>query len=356
MRCLVICLFTTISLFASDAYPPPRFTDPQRVTKLESAFGEIDAIFNRYMKTRNIPGMVWGVVIDGRLAHVQSAGVRNRANSDPVTADTVFRIASMTKSFTALAILKLRDDGKLSLEDPVSKWIPEFARMEMPTRDAAPIRIRHLLTHGAGFPEDNPWGDQQLGVSDEELTAWLKDGLPFSTTPDSRYEYSNYGFGLLGRIVSKASGVPYDRFVQQQILAPLKMTASTLEPSKAPANQRAIGYRRQPDGSYSEEPPLPHGAFGAMGGMLTTATDLGRYVAFQLAAWPSRDDADSGPVRRSSVREMNHLWRPAGLTANRRGGKLQAEVRGYGYGLRISADCRFEHVVGHGGRTPGFGS
>src|SRR3954453_12989107 len=142
----------------------------------------------------------------------------------------------MTKSFTALAILRLRDEGKLSLEDPLAKWIPEFARMEMPTRDTPVLRIRHLLTHNAGFPEDNPWGDQQLGASDETLTAWLKRGIPFSTTPGTRYESSNYGFGLLGRIVSKASGVPYDQFVQQQILAPLNMTASTLEPAKVPAN------------------------------------------------------------------------------------------------------------------------
>jgi hypothetical protein len=134
------------------------------------------------------------------------------------------------------------------------------------------------------------------------------------------------------------------------------MKASTLEPSTAPANQRAIGYRRQPDGSYLEEPPLPHGAFGAMGGLLTTAGDLGRYIAFQLSAWPPRDDSDSGPVRRSSVREMNRIWRTSNLTVRRPEGKLRAEMRGYGYGLRVSADCRFEQIVGHGGGLPGFGS
>jgi CubicO group peptidase (beta-lactamase class C family) len=138
------------------------------------------------------------VVIDGRLAHVQAAGVRDRASNAPVTATTVFRIASMTKSFTTLAILKLRDEGKLSLEDPVSKWIPEFARMELPTRDTAPLRIRQLLSHSAGFPEDNPWGDQQLNASESDMTRWLARGIPFSTPPDTSYEYSNYAFGLLG--------------------------------------------------------------------------------------------------------------------------------------------------------------
>jgi CubicO group peptidase (beta-lactamase class C family) len=343
-------------LWASESYPAPVFTDPQRISKLESAFPEVDRVFRDYAKSRNIPGMVWGIIIDGRLAHAVSAGVRDRSSGAAVSSDTVFRIASMTKSFTSLAILKLRDEGKLSLEDPVSKWIPEFARMEMPTRDSESIRIRHLLTHETGFPEDNPWGDQQLGVAEDELTAWLKRGIPFSTPPGTRYEYSNYGFGLLGRIVAKAANQPYDEYLQTQILNPLRLTATTLKPASVPPDQRAVGYRRQPDGSYLEEPPLPHGAFGAMGGLLTSAEDLGRYVAFQVSAWPARDDPDRGPVRRSSVREMNRLWRTSSLSVNNQAGKPRGSVNGYGYGLRVTSDCRFEHIVGHGGGLPGFGS
>ncbi len=142
MRLVPACgFFAATVLLASEAYPPPRFTDPERVQKLESALPQVDQIFRRYAADKKIPGMVWGVVIDGRLAHVESAGVRDRASNEPVTASTVFRIASMTKSFTSLAILKLRDEGKLSLEDPVSKWIPEFARMELPTQRAIPRRF-----------------------------------------------------------------------------------------------------------------------------------------------------------------------------------------------------------------------
>jgi CubicO group peptidase (beta-lactamase class C family) len=123
-----------------------------------------------------------------------------------------------------------------------------------------------------------------------------------------------------------------------------------------PAGHRAVGYRLPPDGTYQEEAPLPHGAFGSMGGLLTSATDLGKYVAFQLSAWPPRDDAEAGPVRRSSVREMNQLWRPANLTVRRADEGIQATASGYGFGLRISSDCRFEQIVGHGGGLPGFGS
>jgi CubicO group peptidase (beta-lactamase class C family) len=155
----LVAVLTTATLVASDAYPPPRFTDSGRVAKLQSAMPEIDRLFRAYATDKKIPGMIWGVVIDGHVAHMASFGVRDRASQAPVTPETAFRIASMTKSVTALAVLKLRDDGRLSLEDPVSRWIPELARIERPTRDTPPITVRQLLSHSAGFPEDNPWGD-----------------------------------------------------------------------------------------------------------------------------------------------------------------------------------------------------
>ena len=134
------------------------------------------------------------------------------------------------------------------------------------------------------------------------------------------------------------------------------MDQSTFEFADVPAASRAVGYRLKPDGTYAEEPPLPHGVFGSMGGLLTTATDLGKYVAFHLSAWPPRDDEEAGPVHRGSVREMAHLWTPSNLTAQLVDGKLQASETGYGFGLRVTSDCRFEHIVAHGGGLPGFGS
>ena len=303
---LICGLAATGALIASDAYPPPQFTDPQRVKKLEAAMPEVDRILHSYATEKKIPGMVWGVVIDGRLAHTGTFGVRDRTSNAPVTAGTAFRIASMTKSFTALAILKLRDEGKLSLEDPVAKWIPEFARMELPTRDTPPLPLRQLLSHSAGFPEDNPWGDQQLSVTAATLDEWLREGIPFSTPPGTRYEYSNYAFGLLGRVVAKAAGMPYEKYMQREILSKLRMDGTTYEFVEVPAASRAVGYRLKPDGTYSEEPPLPHGVFGSMGGLLTTATDLGRYVAFHLSAWPPRDDGEAGPVNRALVQKYYH--------------------------------------------------
>jgi CubicO group peptidase (beta-lactamase class C family) len=156
--------------------------------------------------------------------------------------------------------------------------------------------------------------------------------------------------------VSKSSGVDYELYVQREILSKLHMDGSTFRFSDVPAERRAVGYRLEPDGTYAEEPPLPHGVFGSMGGLLTTANDLGKYVAFHLSAWPPRDDDDQGPVRRSSVREMAHRWTPSNLTARVVSDAIQASETGYGFGLRVASDCRFEQIVGHGGGLPGFGS
>src|SRR5919201_1364815 len=136
-------------------------------------FADVDKLFQDFASANHVPGAVWGVVIDGRLAHTGATGYRELATKSSPNADTVFRIASMTKSFTAMSILKLRDEGKLALDDPAEKYVPELASLKYPTSDSPKITIRHLLSHSEGFPEDNPWGDQQLAVSEEQFSRML---------------------------------------------------------------------------------------------------------------------------------------------------------------------------------------
>ncbi|MEJ7812956.1 MAG: serine hydrolase domain-containing protein [Gemmatimonadaceae bacterium] len=335
---------------------PARFTDPERVAKLSSAFGDIDRAFRDFATREHIPGAAWGIVIDGRLAHVGVTGYREVASRSPVDTNTVFRIASMTKSFTAMAILKLRDEGKLSLDDPAERYVPELQRLAYPTSDAPRITIRHLLSHAEGFPEDNPWGDQQLAVTDAEMSRMMRGGIPFSNAPGIAYEYSNYGFAILGRVVTRASGVPYREYIAANILRPLGMTSTTLSPSAVAPARLAQGYRWE-DETWKLEPQLPDGAFGSMGGMLTSVRDLGVYVASFLAAWPPRDGADAGPVRRASLREMQQVARPRPASAGRTAaGAAQLSAGGYGFGLGISGNCSFAHIVAHSGGLPGFGS
>jgi len=343
--------------FSQGTLPPPQFADAERARRLGEAFPEIERLFNAWVTRAHMPGAVMGIIIDGELVWVKTAGVRELKDRAPVTPDTVFRIASMTKSFTALSILKLRDEGKLSLDDPVARYVPALAGLPYPTKDSPVLTIRHLLTHSEGFPEDNPWGDRQLAQSDETLRAWLRAGLPFSTAPGTAYEYSNYGFAILGQVVARASGKPYDDYVTEEILKPLGMKASTFHLTAVPKNQVAPGYRWE-DNTWKDEPVLAHGSFGSMGGLWTSAHDLARYVAFLLSAFPPRDEVDRGPVRRSSVREMQQASRaqPAFALRNSVEAPLQLAVSSYGYGLRVSQDCRFNYVVGHGGGLPGYGS
>jgi CubicO group peptidase (beta-lactamase class C family) len=184
----------------------------------------------------------------------------------------------------------------------------------------------------------------------------LQAGIPFSNTPGVAYEYSNLGFALLGRIVSRASGMPYRDYVDTRILRPLGMLSTTLEAAEIPPARLARGYRRE-DGRWKEEPPLPDGAFGSMGGMLTTIRDLSRYVAVYLEAWPPRDGPESGPIRRSSLREMQPPARWSRAVAGRAStGELRLNAGGYAFGLRVSQTCDFDAVVSHSGGLPGYGS
>ena len=336
--------------------PPAVFADPDRRAKLSAAFPEIDRMIGEFMTRTHVPGAAWGIVIDGELAHLGVSGLRDLPGKAPVTRDSVFRIASMTKSFTAMAILKLRDDGKLSLDAPAERYVPELKGLKYPTTDSPRITVRDLLSHAEGFPEDNPWGDQQLAASEEGFTRMLQKGIPFSNAPGVAYEYSNYGFAILGRIVTNVSGVPYRRYIADTILEPMGMTSTTLEPASVPRDRIAHGYRWE-DEQWKEEPALPDGAFGAMGGMLTSVADLSKWVGAFLAAWPPRNGAETGPVRRSSLREMQQIWRSRPSTAGRsNAGVTSLNSGGYGFGLRVSQSCTFNHIVAHSGGLPGFGS
>ncbi len=335
---------------------PPRFTDPNRRQKLATAFPEIDRIFRAYLDGARVPGAAWAVVVDAEVTHTGAHGVRELETNSAVTDDTVFRIASMTKSFTALAILRLRDEGRLSLDDPAERYVPELTALPYPTADSPRLTLRHLLSHAGGFPEDNPWGDQQLAITDDAMTALMTAGIPFSNAPGIAYEYSNFGFAILGRIVSRLSGMPYRDYIAERILAPLGMTSTTLEADAVAPSRLAFGYRWE-DETWKLEPALADGAFGAMGGMLTSMRDLSRYVAYMMSAFPPRDDPDDGPVGRASLREMQQPWRarPATVTRGADGG-VQLSSLAYAFGLRTTQTCAFPAIVGHAGGLPGYGS
>lgn len=324
---------------------------------LETAFPVIDSLYKDYAEKNHIPGLAYGIVADGKLVHTGTFGYTDVQKKTPVTPRSVFRIASMTKSFTAMAILSLRDAGKLNLDDPVYKYIPEIKQIHPLTDDSPPITIRYLLTHSAGFPEDNPWGDRQLQRTDEELINFIKNGVSLSNTPGLAYEYSNLGFALLGHIVTKAAGEPYEQYIRRTIFQPLGMGHTYWEYTEAPSETLAHGYRWL-NLQWKEEPMLHSGAYGAMGGMLTSLEDFSRYMVFHLSAWPPRNGADTGPIKRSSVREMHQPGKISGFytQAKNAAGDLCPRISAYNCGLGWNRDCTGKEWVGHSGGLPGFGS
>jgi CubicO group peptidase (beta-lactamase class C family) len=339
-------------------YTPPAFTDANRRQQVDSVLPEVDQLYQELAKKEHLPGMVYGVVFDGQLIHVGAVGFANLEQKIPAASDTRFRIASMTKSFVAMAVLRLRDDGRLRLDDPVEQYLPEFKRLQLPTADSPVITIRHLLTMSTGLPEDNPWGDRQIELTNEQLQHLVAGGLSFSNPPDQAYEYSNLGFVLLGKIVTKVSGVRFQDYITRHILQPLGMKDTVWEYRTVPPAKLALGYQWRHE-SWQLEPMLHDGDAAAMSGLISTLDDFARYVAFHLSADPARDGADSGPVRRATVREMHQprTFATASPTATLVDGTTpNPNFSFYGYGLVWNRDGRGTAKVGHSGGLPGFGS
>ena len=147
----------------------------------------------------------------------------------PVTADTLFRIASMTKSFTALSILKLRDEGRLSLDAPAETYLPEIRGWRYPTEDSPRIRVRDLLTHTAGFVTDDPWGDRQTPLPEADFTRLLREGVPFTRPPGPLWSTRTSATPCLVEWSRTSRSSPTRSTWSVRCFGPLGMTSSGFE-------------------------------------------------------------------------------------------------------------------------------
>ncbi len=347
------------SLYDS-SYIPAVFTDANRIKKIKTAFAVIDSLYKKHAVDNHFPAISFGLVVDGQMIYKNSYGFTDVEKKIPASSSSLFRIASMSKSFTCMAILKLRDEGKLNLDDPAYLYIPELKNVKYPTADAPAITIRHLMTHGAGFPEDNPWGDRQLADSEKDLMEFIGKQISFSNPPGIAFEYSNLGFALQGRMITKVSGMRYQDYIKKNILEPLGMKTTTYEYGDVAADKLAHGYRWLNE-KWNEEVLLhdtPDGSWGAMGAMISSIDEFANYMAFHMSAWPPNNAKDDGPIKRSSVREMHHPWRWNGFNPQFKfpDGRACAVTAAYCYGLGWVKDCDGKTYISHSGGLPGFGS
>ena len=288
---------------------------------------------------RGIPGIVVGLVYDQELVYAKSFGLADVENNTPVSIETPYRIASITKTFTATALVQLRDAGKLRLDDPVKDYLPWF-NIQQRFPDEPPITIRQLLTHTSGLPReaDFPyWTNHDFPTLDE-----IKATLASQETvyrPATEIKYSNLGMALAGEVVVAASGMPYAQYIEEHIFEPLGMSESAVHPDKAYQERLVTPYsQRQSDNGRFVEDYVDTEGIAPAANIASTVADLAKYTALQFREYDNSEDA---VVKGSSLREMHRV-------------QFLRQHWGSGWGLGWSVWARGGKTInGHGGWVGG---
>jgi CubicO group peptidase (beta-lactamase class C family) len=255
---------------------------PAAQSAADGEFPEVTERMRQFVEDNAISGAVTLVGHQGKVVHLSAVGLANIEHRRPMTADTMFRIMSMTKPITGTAVMILVDEGKLSIDDPVEKFLPAFAEAKLKDGQSVQgLKIRHLLTHTSGLG-----GDQRCETS-LAATADMLAKRPFNFQPGTKWEYGP-SLNLCGRIIEVASGQPYEEFMAQRIFEPLGMTNTTFSATSEQRPAIAVSYQQSDDKSSlipsrrlivdaaKETVPNPSG------GLLSTAGDMFRFYQMVL--------------------------------------------------------------------------
>ncbi|MBM3472949.1 MAG: serine hydrolase [Armatimonadetes bacterium] len=289
---------------------------------------------------RDIPGLSAAVVYHGETLWAGGCGYADAAAGRPAAADTVYPLASITKVVTCHALMRLRDEGKLQLDDPISRFIRPFP-VKRPSPDTPDPTLRQIASHTAGFQRETPfecWETLVFPGIEELLAALAEVELVFP--PLKQFKYSNIAYALLGHVVELVTGRAYTEYVETEILAPLGMPSSAFEPQGEAAARVTKRYPWCDEKGPGEPgPPLSVGCFYPVGGLCSTVEDMARFAAFHLGHGP---DGSGSVLARASAREMQT---PVWVQPDGSGGHA------IGWGWAKTAG-RF--AVGHSGGLPGL--
>ena len=294
----------------------------------QDAAGRVDAVLSAELEAGRIPGAAVAIAKDGKVVFAKGYGRADVEKDVAARPDTVFRIGSITKQFTGAAILLLRDEGKLSIDDPLSKFLPDYPR-------GKDVTVRHLLTHTSGIKSYTGLKEWRPILAEdrspEEMVRLFRD-LPFEFEPGEKFAYNNSGFFLLGVVVEKAAGLPYGEFLRKKVFEPLEMKGTWVDAPKLEVKSRAVGYKAAQKG-FKEDDPISMTQPGAAGAMISTVEDLLRWDAA----------LHSGKVlKKESLEEM---LTPAKLK--------DGKATRYGYGIFVAGEGERRQVE-HGGGINGF--
>ena len=237
------------------------------------AAGRIDRYLRDRLETARVPGLSAVVVEGDAVLFTGAYGFADRDAGRAMTADTPVAIGSTTKGMTALAVLQLVEQGRVDLDAPVTRYLPDFALADP---RAAAITLRQLLSMSAGLPPSNRMDGNQDEIALEREVAGLAT-VALNRAPGSGYEYANDGFNVAGLVVQRLSGVPYERYLEEHLFAPLGMGHSTFDPALGAALGLAQGYGHHRGATVPLRTPLTRG-YNPTGGTLTSAADVGRYL------------------------------------------------------------------------------
>lgn len=284
---------------------------------------EIDDLCRKSMEEGHVPGLAFAAIKNGEIVDHRTYGMANLETQTPVGKETVFRIASISKQFTATAIMMLVQDGRLDLDAGVTSVLPEAPAAWLG------ITIRQMLGHVSGIPE--PRGFRYEGMYTAETYLKLFEGVPVAEKPGSTYRYNNHAYATLSLVVAKVSGKPYRDFIRERIFSPLGMEASYFFSLGDVIRHRADGYgwaNGQPTNKLMLRPQV----FDGSGGILTT---IGDYAKWDRA------------MRRATLLPesvLKQMW-TSGKTTD-------GKETGYGFGWAINGT----EAVSHNGGTFGFTS
>lgn len=332
---------------AVDALPRTTADVPEAA---QEAWDDIVSQWRAGVESEGIVGASLGLVRDGRLVSLEVHGLADLATARAVDEETIYHWASITKTFTAISIMQLRDRGLISLDDPIVEYVPELRDVRNPFGAMEDITIRHLLSHSAGFRGSTwPWGGSEPWHP-HEPTQWsqLVAMIPYTEIlfePGSRYSYSNPGIIFLGRVIESVTGDVFEAYVDKNIFRPLGMRRAYFDVTP----WHLLDHRSNHYFVREGEPEpggldFNTGITVSNGGLNAPIPDMARYLAFLLGTPLGGSDHDAVLVR-SSLEEM---WEPVVPIDD---GPLGHGSMGLSFFLH---DKRGQRVVGHTGTQRAF--